>query len=113
MAVDTLMALKLARARIARPNGWIQNEYGYKDDPNCAIGALMQVLETNCIDILRTPAIRRLWAVAESIDGGTDLIRWNDYPGRTQKDVVELYDKAIVLEEKESGANQEATRQEK
>jgi len=75
----TTLALMNGRRRIER--GWCQGVLN-RGDEVCAIGAMKDHI-----------ALEMLMEA----HGKTGLIDWNDEPGRTKEDVLELYDRAIAL----------------
>lgn len=101
---DVIETLKKARDLIAREGGWTQGAYARDAAGSaCSIGANAQCFCT-------------LGALRLASDGDRDLARaaaaalrdrhsmvwiddWNDTPGRTQAEVVALFDAAIAAEE--------------
>jgi len=111
MQTRTVAELTAARDKIA--NGWAQNIEMTTDDDGqlrfCSIGALrMAVLEQIGH---RGPVQERLYndqrvvemAITELTTGPWeyDLIDWNDAAGRTQAEVVEAFDRAIKIAERD------------
>lgn len=101
MAVDSglvLAALERARKRIAEPGAWCQGTFYQKADGReadghgdacrfCGYGALH--IET------RDPLV---WAYAtDELDNmvGGHFPDWQDQPGRTQEEVIAVFDRAI------------------
>lgn len=81
-----VLILQRARDRIAA--GWCQLKYGLEGNgPSCATGALVLAGMTNVSH----------FNVLLGFDGssGEYLTVWNDYPGRTQAEVLERFDSAI------------------
>lgn len=100
--MTTLEILEAGRARIEK--GWCQGHYALTAESEiplsatgppaawCAIGAL--------IDVQSRPFPREadnfLEAAVMEWSGYANVLRWNDEPGRTQADVLALYDRAIA-----------------
>lgn len=78
-------ALRQAKARIVK-YGWVQGEYGRKDDGYCMAGA--------CQGSDLSPEMSVLRAVVDDL-----LCNWNDAPERTLEDVLSAFDAAIDLVE--------------
>ena len=95
----TADVLRAARAKITPEGAWTQRELartadGSPDAPDnplatcwCAIGAIESL--TN-----ETYALRALYLM-----GVDDIAKWNDAPGRTQAEVLALFDRAIAAEQ--------------
>lgn len=84
---DELRILRSARRLLDR-QGWCQFEYGlYSGGARCATGAVLTVGGPS----LNLDRINRLLGFG---DNGW-LTTWNDEPGRTKKQVLELFDAAI------------------
>ncbi len=93
IAADTVLgALLRSRARVAA--GWCQ-WFSYAEDPEtrasnyCAWGALREELW----EVGAAPYL----AMAVPPGYGRSVIAYNDFQGRTQAEVVALYDRAIAL----------------
>jgi hypothetical protein len=95
--MTTLEILKAARDKILR--GWCQgrmSEAGYK---YCALGALYAI---DCTQgrLGRSPRAEAINLVSKSLPAeGKSLSHWNDVAGRTQAEVIDLFDRAIAAEE--------------
>ena len=76
-----------ARARIVR-NGWRTNGLGSAWGPVCAIGAL--TLEGGDWDAAHD-------LLRDALPYPTGIINYNDTPGRTKKEILALFDRAIEL----------------
>lgn len=101
-------ALQYARSQVEK--GWCQGMLGNYEGEMCAKGALHKGVAKE----LLTLAGKEYWAVYSTahdyllhdveikvIEGYDPLVEWNDVHGRTQKEVLELFDKAIgMVEEK-------------
>lgn len=107
MTITAHEILTKARELVAKPGGWTQGEFGRDKDglravysspavSFCAYGA--------CIEAAAKydGADTRVWAsatdalTAQIKKAGVSITVWNDTPGRTQAEVVELFDKAIA-----------------
>jgi hypothetical protein len=89
---------KLTEARALIAQGWCQGDY-YEDSDcgtkYCAVGAIRAAAEDQsyfyCLDYLGQ-------TLAFMIGSGRyNVPNWNDAPGRTQQEVLALYDRAIDL----------------
>ncbi len=91
---DTVMGTLLrGRARIAA--GWCQNGWHYRGK-YCAVGAIS--LDAKNWGISGQMLFARDWLErALPSCGARGLIHYNDAPGRTQADILALYDRAIAL----------------
>lgn len=107
----------LQRARLNVMDGWCQHVY-YKDALGrpcgmgqascyCAMGALVQA-SCGYGDTFATHsfsrAARMLQDQVTKLEGNglVNVQQWNDEPGRTKQEVVELYNKALAACEDES-----------
>lgn len=107
----------LQRARLSVMDGWCQGSY-YEDangNPcgrvhaarHCAMGALIQA-SVGYGDTFATHsfsrAARMLQDQVTRLEGNglVNVQQWNDEPGRTKQEVVELYNKALAACEDES-----------
>lgn len=103
-----LMTLERAKKHIER--GWCQKAYAVDAHgaptlnhfPEarcwCAVGALRRACSEFGLDALdSTPAIKQLAQHIESEEvSDTDaVLEWNDVEGRTQQEVLDLFDRAI------------------
>lgn len=101
--MSVVKTLKRARALIVK-RGWRQGPGGRLGGPCCADDAL------GCV----APPGPKRWDAAAALDAALPLLLprpvptlwlrarvmvWNDQDGRTKKDVLALYDKAIAAEE--------------
>lgn len=88
---------KLTEARALIEQGWCQGDY-YEDSDcgtkYCAVGAIRAAAEDQsyfyCLDYLG----QVLGMITASL---CNVPNWNDAPGRTQQEVLALYDRAIDL----------------
>ncbi len=101
MKAKTVKETLIAGRWILENLGWCQGYY-YKDKDGhdasslhpeeincaCALGALSMVEKED--QYLYTGAIKEL----EHLIGGT-IANWNDHPGRTKEEVLNLFDRAI------------------
>ena len=97
-ATNVVTALKRARALIARKNGWIQNDYSKKvgrTQAYCALGALGKVASGTVYLDARS-------FLSGSLLSSSAIATWNDTPGRTQKQVIRAFDRAIARAEKQA-----------
>jgi hypothetical protein len=95
--VSALAVLTAARALVER--GWTQGEYArHKNgrpigpaEPNavcwCATGAIMATGKSLAADLA-------VYHLGDAL--GDSVLRWNDTPGRTQAEVLALFDRAIA-----------------
>jgi hypothetical protein len=78
---------------IIREHGWTQNELGDETIGYCILGAGYRHIIVNEHD--GNPArITRILRVLDKT-AGMDIDAWNDVPGRTQQEVLDLLDRAI------------------
>lgn len=91
--LTTLEILKRGRERVAA--GWCQRAMGGAErGAYCLVGSFLDADEL--------PFGRCLKAVSlELPEGFQDPLKWNDAPGRTQAEVVALFDRAIARLEAE------------
>ena len=96
--MTTLTKLRAARALIER--GWTQ-EYFAKDKDGLWILPNSTDAVCWCITgaFLAADYDAELWNHAAEIAGAKSLSDWNDAPGRTQADVLAIFDKLIAEEE--------------
>lgn len=73
----------LAAAELLERDGWCQGHFRNERGQHCIRGALIYVTGSG---VRLTDADEALYAFA----GGYRGARWNDMPGRTQSEVVEL-----------------------
>ncbi len=98
--------LRRARDRVARPGGWCQDHardgFGY-----CVLGAISyfdkRPEHIKMKDIL-IESLPWWWCVCHGIIRNTEnpagvIIEYNDAPGRTQAEIVALFDRAIAKRE--------------
>ena len=85
---------------LIRAYGWVQDEDGSTDTGFCARGALREARremdKRSCFDSeSRESAFRAAWDALNaevSFEGFRTLSEWNDSPGRTRAEVLELFD---------------------
>lgn len=95
--LSAIRLLKVARYYVERPGGWRQGAFGwlprynyllpghdYGDGPNCAMGVFRRIDPE--------AFVKSSWSGA--------VVHWNDALGRTQAEVVALFDRAIDLLER-------------
>lgn len=90
--MKTSEILKKARAHLVK-YGWRQGDYGVEGGPCCAVGALSGGAPYNS-------EAHRLLMQAIKYENDS-LSTWNDAPGRTKRQVLAAFTKAIRLAEKE------------
>ena len=88
--MKTVDCLKAARAAIVR-YGWTQRYLGDERVGYCAIGAIHRVTDRvsrrrDAVDILRAVL---------GLDGKSTLANWNDVTGRTKRQVLAAFSRAI------------------
>lgn len=106
VSLTVIELLKAARALIAKPNGWTQRQSARNSAGiTCSVDAkdatcfcLLGSVRRAAIDLGSTVATH-----AQAVDllydlspNGPQLVRWNDTPGRTQAEVVDLLDVVIA-----------------
>jgi len=90
----TVEVLTRARALVAR--GWVQYT-GHSIRGVCAAYAIMAVAQDAMLDYAN-PVLVFLTAMRqETKTHWPDIPGWNDMPGRTQAEVLAMFDKAIEL----------------
>ena len=112
--MDTVEILKRARDHIAKPGQWYQGNFSIGFDeisavrnaergkPCCAAGSLIWATARD--GGLVCENTQRAWDQldkASSEHGFRIVAKFNDAPGRTQEEVVALFDRAIELAEAE------------
>lgn len=99
-------SLEYARSEVAK--GWCQGMLGNEAGEVCAKGALhhgvgkdiSNTRGTEYWDTYSAAMVYLLKDVDITVPVGVDpLPEWNDFPGRTQKEVLAIFDKAITLVE--------------
>lgn len=117
--MNTVTQLKKARAFVA--NGWVQGDYVAKVGRTncfCAIGAVARAQSSNAQEVNKGiydvnsthPAVKYLLKALsrkthrKKVDYPTtgSITDWNDTKGRTKEQVLDLFDRAIALAEKDS-----------
>jgi len=79
--------------------GWTQGTYGFDDGaPVCIAGAVMHVCGGFSLAALR------VIAVLGETAGVRHVPTWNDTPGRTPEQVLDLFDRAIARAHQEEAA---------
>jgi len=79
----------LVSARNLLQSGWCQHVLHQAGDKHCALGALRVSADNPYHELYGC------WHL-EQTAGITNIVDWNDAPGRTQQEVVELFDRAIA-----------------
>lgn len=88
--------LRRARERVSRPGGWCPGQLR-RGDAVCAMGAIRS--KGGRWSVIENLAVRYLDRAVPDV--GVLVPGYNDAPGRTQADIVELYGGAIALCEAE------------
>lgn len=102
MATNTIDILKRARALVER--GWCQGTYSRdergvaslsksQDCSWCSVGALDTAAGSDSDKYL---AAYDELATAITPGGDVGVVKWNDAPGRTQAEVLAMFDRAIA-----------------
>ena len=97
--IDYVQLLEDGR-RILIENGWQQHGYGYMDGPFCIVGAVRHFTMINSgISIYGNPYLRLLHYLKTAVGLSTpyELAPWNDTAGRKFSEVIDAYDRAIIL----------------
>ena len=98
------VAATLAEARKLIAQGWTQGKYKRVVDGVecwCISGAMGQSApDYKPRDLAFAALFRALRADDFYLSSSTNLIEWNDAPGRTQEEVLALIDRAIAKEAK-------------
>lgn len=101
------VVLRKAREVLSKKGSWIQGTYattkhGRKVDPTdpkavrfCALGAVHRVASTRT----KSAALDRLERTVGSLGWGMYTAAYNDQIGRTQEEVLDLFDLAIAIQE--------------
>lgn len=82
-------------------HGWITGALGNTEKGFCIAGALAHVLGGNTLVMLDTDKLSKFRNVVRKLAnlvGQTTISGWNDHPGRTQQEVLDLFDTAIAAE---------------
>jgi hypothetical protein len=97
--LDEGMRDALREAKGVLAGGWCQGDYSDGNGNHCAAGAVNAVLfpEGRAWSSGDLHVARHLEAFFDHLlgDGFGSLSRWNDAPGRTQAEVIALFDKAL------------------
>jgi hypothetical protein len=114
---EVLDLLRCARERVARPGGWCKDNFDISwatasglnlESSYCAIGALPLRRTHDLYD--NTGPVAYLckelpWGYKMPwIPKWHAVMIYNDMPGRTQTEIVALFDRAIARREREAGA---------
>ena len=91
-ATPTRFVLAMARWKIARPENWTQNN-SRDGDAFCASGAINDSALAGLAGLLARRALRASIRLSE----GKSIQRWNDAAGRTHDEVLDAFDRAIVI----------------
>lgn len=75
--------------------GWIQHRFGTKAVGFCMAGSMIP--DGGRVSEFANAADQCL----RKVIGENSIGKWNDMPGRTKEEVLEAFDKAIALAEKE------------
>lgn len=91
----TGLILKRARQTVSEPDAWTQGETGYEfgHRPVCLMGHVADAAwaNKNCAGQRGYESVRQL--IVKKV--GVQPTWWNDRPGRTQEEVVEMLDELI------------------
>lgn len=99
---EVLVLLRQARERVAQPYGWTQGVAEYNGKV-CTIGAIEFFIPDMGTHLIASEALAKQLPAEHypDLDASCRLISYNDAPGRTQAEIVALYDRAIALREQE------------
>lgn len=90
----TVKVLKDARKLLAKRGGWVQGHYQSGKCGHCAMGALIAAAGKNLrARDTEDSALRNAIACHY-------VVVWNDMPGRTKREVLAAFDKAIKFASK-------------
>ena len=94
---EVLDALKRARELISQPGKWHQGEFRSADWSRvCALGAILDSSPGISDDLYNDAA----WALVYVLPRGYNCpATYNDAPGRTQAEIVALFNRAIAMRE--------------
>ena len=101
--LTTVESLQAAKADLME-NGWVQ-EYYRNEEKHCILGAIAFVNYISGADAEDTPESHLLRELSGVDNTCHNIAWWNDRPGRTFAEVMDLFDRAI-LEAKELEAGQ-------
>lgn len=93
---EVVTVLRKARALIDSPEKWCKVDFSQNDERFCIVGAIIRsvrIYDHN--EAMRT--IDRVTAPLKQAAGQTTLMCWNDAPERTHAEVMEAFDRAIIL----------------
>lgn len=98
-------SLEHARSEVAK--GWCQGMLGNEAGEVCSKGALHggvgNFIPTISKEYRATYDAAMAYLLKDLVielpDGYDPIVQWNDFPGRTQKEVLAFFDKAITLVE--------------
>lgn len=108
MSKTAAEVLRVARELVARPGGWCQRALARTASGHpapthsreavcfCARGALMRAAGMQPELVLFSPRAEAALDAAAREQGFIGFVGYNDAPGRTQAEVVALYDAAIA-----------------
>ena len=93
---DVKAVLGEAKELIVR-NGWMQGQYGDADRGYCIYGAVCEAADRQGSPGLEIDAMAAINKDVRIVKTGIySAISWNDRPGRTQDDVLALFDTVIA-----------------
>jgi hypothetical protein len=97
--VTALIKLQAARALIADPKNWVQGPNNDKvfQPPFYCVGTALNSIAGFYPDNLKVYNYLELSGIPM-----LDLIKWNDNPIRTHKEILDIFDKAIALAKADS-----------
>lgn len=91
----------LGEARDELANGWTQGTYATSQGSVCAVGAIERAALRNMDIVAAGKAQQEINRLTQEIYGDSRVQVFNDRPGTTKQDVLDLFDKCIIgLEER-------------
>lgn len=93
--------LRAARALLAKPRGWHRGWFTNGHGGFCAAGAIHMVCSgsASLAKVAGTARAKRAKAALKKIVNEPMLGPWNDAEGRTKRQVLSAFDRAIASEE--------------
>lgn len=82
---ETIQLLRDTKERLFE-KGWMKNDFGFLDGPNCLAGAVLAVASDDNSNQVFTALEKEI---------GNVISGWNDAPERTFNDVVDVIDSCI------------------
>lgn len=68
-----------------KKHGWTQYDFGRSEGPACLMGHISHAL--------RNPVSKRSLVLGLGETVGSSVIHWNDTPGRTKQDILDILEK--------------------